>query len=167
MASLKKFDRFNEKVSLTLEGIGLAAMILMVFITTIDVVGAKLFLKPVFGALDAVSLFQVIAIAFAAGITLIRGRHIEVEFLTELFPKRLRYMVDLVIKIICFALFLVLLYYMVLYARHLQVRGETTATARIALYPFAYGVALACIPVCMVYISLIIKCIKRVSGNES
>ncbi len=167
MASLTKYDSFNRKVSLTLEGIGLAAMILMVFITTIDVIGAKLFLRPIFGALDAVMLFQVIAIAFAASITLIQGRHIEVEFLTELFPKGLRYVVDLVIKLICFALFLVLLYYMVVYAHHLQVRGETTPTARIALYPFAYGVALACIPVCMVYISIIIKCVKRIMGNES
>jgi TRAP-type C4-dicarboxylate transport system permease small subunit len=166
MASLKKYDSFNEKVSLVLEGIGLAAMILMVFITTIDVAGAKLFLKPIFGALDAVSLLQLIAIAFAASITLITGRHIEVEFLTELFPKGLRYVVDLLIKLICFTLFLVLLYYMVIYAHHLQVRGETTPTARIALYPFAYGVALACIPVCMVYISLIVKCFKRVIGNE-
>ena len=94
MSALTKFDNFNRKVALGLEGIGLAAMVIMVFLTTMDVVGAKLFLHPVFGTLDAVSLLQLVAISFAASITLITGRHIEVEFLTALFPQKLQDVID-------------------------------------------------------------------------
>ena len=167
MSALLKFDSFNKKVALTLEGIGLAAMVIMVFITTVDVVGAKLFLRPLFGTLDAISLLQLVAISFAACITLITGRHIEVEFLTALLPKKLQHVIDFLVKLLCFALFVALAWYMVVYAHHLQVKMETTGTARIPLYPFAYATALACIPVCLVYVSLLIKCFKRIIGNES
>jgi len=167
MSALLKFDSFNKKVSLALEGIGLAAMVIMVFITTVDVIGAKLFLRPVFGALDAVSLLQLVAVSFAASITLITGRHIEVEFLTALFPQKLQHVIDFFVKLLCLALFVALVWYMVIYAHHLQVKMETTGTARIPVYPFAHGAAIACIPVCLAYISLLIKCFKRMIGNES
>ena len=167
MSALTKFDSFNRKIGLVLEGIGLAAMIIMVFITTVDVIGAKLFLRPIYGALDAVSLLQLVAISFAASITLITGRHIEVEFLTVLFPQKLQDVIDFFVKLLCLALFVALVWYMFVYAHHLQVKMETTGTARIPMYPFAYGTAIACIPVCLVYISLLIKCFKRMIGNDA
>jgi len=139
MSALAKFDNVNRKIGLALEGIGLAAMIIMVFITTLDVVGAKLFLRPVFGALDAVMVLQLVAIAFAATITLLTGRHIEVEFLAVLFPEIVQAVIDL-----------------------LQIRMETTPTARVPLHFFAYGAAIAFIPVCLAYVSIVIKCIRRI-----
>lgn len=167
MSALVKFDSFNKKVSLGLELIGLAAMIFLVFITTLDVIGAKLISKPLFGTLDAVMLSQVLAISFAAGITLIVGRHVEVEFLVILFPKRVQKVVDLLVKLLCLVLFLTLVWHLAAYAHHLQVRNEVTPTARIPLYPFAYGAALGCIPVCFVYISIIIHSFLRLTSNES
>jgi TRAP-type C4-dicarboxylate transport system permease small subunit len=161
MSALAKFDSFNRKISLGLELIGLAAMIFLVFITTVDVIGAKLFVRPVFGALDAVMLSQVVAISFAAAITLIVGRHVEVEFLVNLLPKRIQMVVDLFVKLLCLTLFVILVWRLTAYAHHLQVRHEVTPTARIPLYPFAYGAALGCIPVCLVYISIVIQSFLR------
>jgi TRAP-type C4-dicarboxylate transport system permease small subunit len=167
MSALTKFDSFNRKVSMALEGIGLAAMIIMVFITTVDVIGAKVLLRPIFGALDAVMLLQLVAITFAASITLITGRHIEVEFLTNLFPKTLQHIVDFFVKLLCLALFVALAWYMLVYAHHLQMRMETTPTARISLYPFAYGAAIALILVCLSYASLVIKCFQRMIRHDA
>jgi TRAP-type C4-dicarboxylate transport system permease small subunit len=167
MSALSKFDSFNKKVSRGLELIGLVAMIFLVLVTTVDVIGAKLFLKPVFGALDAVMLSQVLAISFAAAITLIVGRHVEVEFLVVLFPESVRAVIDLLVKVMCLALFLILVWQLTAYAHHLQVRTEVTPTARIPLYPFAYAAALGCVPVCLVYISLIIHSFLRLARNDS
>jgi TRAP-type C4-dicarboxylate transport system permease small subunit len=161
MFTLEKLDRLNRKISLGLEIIGLAAMIFLVFITTVDVIGAKLFVRPVSGALDAVMLSQLVAISFAAGITLIVGRHVEVEFLVMLFPKGVQMVVDLLVKLLCLAIFVILVWQLTSYAHHLQVRNEVTPTARIPLYPFAYGAALGCVPVCLVYISIIIHSFLR------
>ncbi|MDD5205870.1 MAG: TRAP transporter small permease [Desulfobacterales bacterium] len=162
MSALEKFDDLNKKIGLVLEGIGLIAMIVMVFITTLDVMGAKLFLRPVFGALDAVMVLQLVAVSFAATITLLMGRHIEVEFLTVLFPERVQAIIDIFVRLACLVLFVILFWYMVVYAHHLQVRMETTPTARVPLYPFAYGAAIAFIPVCLAYVSIVIKCFMRI-----
>jgi TRAP-type C4-dicarboxylate transport system permease small subunit len=167
MSALTKFDGFNKKVSLVLEGIGLTAMIIMVFITTVDVIGAKVLLRPIFGALDAVMLLQLVAISFAASITLLTGRHIEVEFLTALFPETLQDIVDFFVKLLCLALFVALAWYMLAYAHHLQVRMETTPTARVPLYPFAYAAAIALILVCLSYVSLVIKCFLRMIKHDA
>jgi TRAP-type C4-dicarboxylate transport system permease small subunit len=165
MSALEKFDRWNKKIALALEGVGLAAMIIMVFITTLDVMGAKLILRPIFGALDAVMVLQLVAISFAATITLLMGRHIEVEFLAVLFPERVQAVIDFLVRLACLALFVVLFWYMVVYAHHLQIRMETTPTARVPLYPFAYGAAVAFIPVCLAYVSIVIRCFMRIIGK--
>jgi TRAP-type C4-dicarboxylate transport system permease small subunit len=163
MSALAKFDSFNRKVSLGMELIGLAALIFLVFITTVDVIGAKLFSRPVFGVLDAVMISQVVAIFFAAAITLIVGRHVEVEFLVVLLPERIRILLDLFVKLLCLALFIILTWRLALYAHHLQVRTEVTPTARIALYPYAYSAVLACVPVCLAYISIILHSLSRLT----
>jgi hypothetical protein len=43
-----------------------------------------------------------------------------------------------------------------------QTGGETTATAHIPVYPFAYGAALASIPVCLVLLHELLSSLARV-----
>ena len=81
---LEKVDRFNEALSSWMQSISLAAVVFMVILTCIDVVGAKLFRLPVPGSLDMIMLAQLIAITFAAAMTLIRDRHVSVEFIVVL-----------------------------------------------------------------------------------
>lgn len=161
MPALERFERFNEKVALGLELIGVFALIFLVFITTLDVLGAKLFNRPVFGSMDAVMVCQVVAISFAATITLIAGRHVEVEFLVNRFPLRTQIWLGLLIRIICLLLFVIIVWVLTSFAHLLQVRHEVTPTARFPLYPFGYIAALGCLPVCLVYLSLIIQDILK------
>ena len=49
---LEKFEAFNAKLSGWIEWIGFGALLLMVFLTCADVIGTKMFLKPVFGSQD-------------------------------------------------------------------------------------------------------------------
>jgi len=90
MTGLEKFAKFNRKLSMGIEWVGLAAIVLMMLITTIDVLGTKLFLLPVFGSLDIMMLAQLVAMTFTAGATLIIGLHITVEFFVPLLPRRLQ-----------------------------------------------------------------------------
>jgi TRAP-type transport system small permease protein len=163
VSALQRFDRFNEKVALGLELIGLVALILLVFITTLDVLGAKLFSRPISGSLDAVMVSQVVAISFAAAITLIVGRHVEVEFLVTHFPQRIQIVLDILVKLACLLLFVIMVWVLTSYAHHLQVRHEVTPTVRFPLYPFGYIAALGCVPVCLVYVSLILQDILRLN----
>ena len=162
---LDRFERFNSRLSNWLEWVGLVAILLMVLITCADVVGAKIFLRPVFGAIDIVMLAQLAAISFAASATLIVGKHIEVEFFVVLFPKRLQAVVAAFTHLLGLALFAAIIWRLILYGYTLQINGEVSSTARIPLHFFAFGVALACVPVCLILVHKFLKSIRMV-GNK-
>jgi TRAP-type C4-dicarboxylate transport system permease small subunit len=156
-----KFENFNRQLSDWCEWIGLAALLLMMAITCIDVVGAKVFLRPVLGAIDIVQLSQIVAISFAAGMTLILGRHIQVEFFFNLLPRPVQAISDSVVHLLGLGLFIVIVWRLFVLGRSFQTTGEYTATAYIPLYPFAYAIALACIPVCLVLLLDFLKSLTR------
>jgi TRAP-type C4-dicarboxylate transport system permease small subunit len=145
-----KFENFNRQISDWCQWVAVAAMLLMMVITCIDVVGAKVFLRPVFGAIDIVQLCQLVTISFAAGMTLILGRHIQVEFFYNLLPRRVQAVTDSLVHLLGLGLFVVIIWRLCVLGHSYQTTGEYTATAYIPVYPFAYAIAVACVPVCLV-----------------
>ena len=162
MPFLEKFERFNRTISGWVEWIGLFALLLMMILTCVDVVGAKVFRAPVFGTIDIVMIAQLIAISFAIAMALILGRHVQVEFFVPLLPKRVRHIVDCFVHFLGFALFVLIVWRLFVYGYSLQTGGEESMTARIPLHPFAYGAAVACIPVCLVFLHRLIDSIIKV-----
>jgi len=162
---LERFEKLNSRLSRWLEWLGLVAILLLILITCVDVIGAKVFLKPVFGAIDIVKLAQLIAIAFAVAATLLVGRHVQVEFFVILLPKKIQALVDAFVQLLGFALFVVIVWRMTVYAYLMQVSGEVSSTARIPLFYFAYGVAVSFVPVCLIYLHDFLKSIRVVGGK--
>lgn len=167
MAALNRFNTINQKISAGVESIGLFAFVMMMVITTLNVLGAKIFLIPMSGAIDIMMLAQLVSMAFALGSSLIYGRHVQVEFFVPLLPKRLQAVTDLMVRFLGLGLFVVLVWQLWLYGHDLQTRGEVSPTARIPLYPFAYACAVAFVPGCMVYLSLSIESLLKVFKHES
>jgi TRAP-type C4-dicarboxylate transport system permease small subunit len=158
---LDNFERFNRRLSSWFEWIGLAGLLLMMVITCIDVVGAKVFLWPVLGALDIVMLSQTAAIAFAASMALILGRHIRVEFFVARLPRRAQAVIDSCVLLLGLGLFIVIMWRLCVLGHSFQTSGEYSPTAYIPLYPFAYGIALASIPVCLVLLLEFLKSLTK------
>ena len=163
MPVLEKFDRFNQRISFWVEWIGLAGLLLMMFITCIDVIGAKMFKTPVPGALDIVMISQLLAISFAVAASLILGRHVEVEFFVPLLPRILQNIVDGIVDLLCLVLFAVICWRLFAYGYSMQTGNEVSPTIRIPLYGFAYGAAASLIPVCLVYLQRFITSITRIA----
>ena len=164
---LERFEKFNRVVGGWAEWIGFGAIFLVVALTCVDVLGAKLFRVPVPGSLDVVMLAQLIAISFAAVMALILDRHIRVEFFMRLFPKRVQAVVGCLVQLLCLILFVLIVWRLFVHGYHLQTGGEETPTARIPMSPFSYASALAMIPVCLVFLQKFLSAILRVIRNES
>jgi len=157
---LEKFEKFNRQLSGWFEWIGLAGMLLIMAITCIDVVGAKVFHWRLFGAIDIVMLFQIVAIAFATSMALILGRHIQVDLIGRM-PRRARTVIDLIALLLGLGLFIAIIWQVCVLGYSFQTSGEYSATARIPYYPFAYGIALASIPVCLVCLQKFLSSLMR------
>jgi TRAP-type C4-dicarboxylate transport system permease small subunit len=158
---LDKFERFNHRLSDRFEWIGLVGLLLMMAITCIDVVGAKVFLWRLLGAIDIVMLSQIVAIAFAASMALILGRHIRVEFFITRLPRRAQAVINSIVSLLGLGLFIVIIWRLCVLGYSFQTSGEYSATAKIPYYPFAYGIALASIPVCLVFLLEFLKSLTK------
>ena len=167
MRMLEKFDRFNRKISGWAEWIGFGALFLMVALTCVDVLGAKIFLTPVFGALDIMMLAQLIAVSFAGAMALILGRHVQVEFFMILLPKRFQALVDALINLLCLVFFIIIVWRLFVHGYDLQTGGEETMTAGLPMAPFTYASALAIIPFCLIFLQQFLSSILRMVKHES
>ena len=159
---LDRFEKFNRRLSAWFEWIGLAGMLLMMVTTCIDVVGAKVFLWRLFGAIDIVMLSQLVAISFATSMALILGQHIRVEFFYNMWSRRTQAVISSVVLLLQLGLFMMIVWRLCVLGYSFQTSGEYSSTAHIPYYPFAYGVALACIPVCLVILLEFLKSIRKV-----
>lgn len=162
---LKKLSGIHQKMSSCAQGVGVVGMVLMMVITFVDVVGSKVFLAPVFGSVDMVMIVQVVAMVFAASMTAIKGMHIRVDFFLLLMPARMRRVVESFDYLISFLFFVVLTWRFFLHAYSFQSGGEVSATARIPLFPFTYGVAVACIPIFLGYFLKFSQMIFKEKGS--
>ena len=159
---LHKLEGFNRSLSGWFEWIGLAGLLIMMFITCIDVIGAKVFLKPVFGGIDIVMVSQLVAISFANAFSLLLGRHVQVEFFVSRLPRRAQAVTDSIVFLLGLILFILIIWRLCAYGYSLQTGEEVTATARIPLAPFAYGIALASVPVCLVFFLEFVNSVIRI-----
>ena len=164
---LEKFDRFNRKISGWVEWIGFGALFLMVVLTCVDVIGAKIFLTPVPGSIDITMLAQLIAVSFAGAMVLILGRHVQVEFFMIMFPKRFQATVDALINLLCLVFFIIIVWRLFIHGYDLQTGGEVTMTAGIPMAPFTYAAALAMIPFCLVFLQRFLSAILSLVKHES
>ena len=158
---LDTFERFNRRLSSFFEWIGLVGLLMIMVITCIDVVGAKVFLWRLLGALDIVMLSQIVAISFTAGMTLILGRHIQVEFFVARLPRRAQAIINSIILLLGFGLFIVIIWRLCVLGYSFQTAGESSMTIYIPYYPFAYSIALASIPVCLVFLLEFLKSLTK------
>lgn len=159
---LDKFEKFNRRLSDWFEWVGLAGMLVMMATTCIDVVGAKVFLWRLFGAIDVVMLSQLVAISFAASMALILGRHIRVEFFFNMWSRRTQAVINCVVLLLELGLFMMIIWRLCVLGYSFQTSGEYSSTAHIPYYPFAYGAALASIPVCLVFLLEFLKSLRKV-----
>jgi TRAP-type C4-dicarboxylate transport system permease small subunit len=163
MPLLEKFDRLNQKISFWIEWVGLAGLLVMMLITCVDVVGAKIFKMPVPGALDIVIIAQLLAVSFAIAASLLLGRHVEVEFFVPLLPRIAQLIIDSFICLCCMLLFAVISWRLFVYGFSMQAANEVSPTIRIPLFGFAYGAAASCIPVFLIYVNRFILSIIRIA----
>jgi TRAP-type C4-dicarboxylate transport system permease small subunit len=159
---LDKFEKFYQRISGWFEWVGVAGLLAMMFVTLIDVIGAKLFNTPLLGAMDWVRIFQSVAIAFACAMALIIGRHVQVEFFVNRLPQRAQAVTDSIISLLGLGLFILIVWRLIDLGYYFQAGGETSATAHVPRCLPAYGIALASIPVCLVFLQWFLSSLTKV-----
>ena len=162
---LRTLEKMNHYISAWFERIGIIGLLLILGLTCVDVIGAKLFRVPIHGAIDIVLLSQVVAIAFTFAAAQIAGRHIQVELFVSKLSRGTQETIDSFIYFLQLILFAVIVWRTYMLGRALQIAEEVSATLFIPLYPFVFALTLGCVPVCIIFllkfIDSVIKVLKR------
>jgi TRAP-type C4-dicarboxylate transport system permease small subunit len=158
---LDRMTRYTRMVSRWFGWIGMLAFFMMLVSTCIDVVGAKLFKWPLPGGIEIVYMIQIVAMAGTLAMAQIDKQHIRMEFFVEKASKKLKALMTAIVSILGEALFVLLCWYSVKFGLKLLGTGDITTTGQIPLYPFAFWIALSCIPMCFVLLVEFIQSVKE------
>jgi TRAP-type transport system small permease protein len=131
--------------------VAVAALLLMFAVMVADILSAKILNRPITATVDAASILALVVAAFSVSRTIMAHRHIEVEFFVVLFPPNVRKAFNTMASFLTFVFFLLIVWRSVIYGISLQQTGESSLTTHIPMAPFAYGIAIACIPAVLIY----------------
>lgn len=146
---MQRFSRWANRLSFAGEMVGVLGIWVMTLVTCVDVIGAKVFNMPVPGSTEVISLAQVITIVFAVATTYLHKGHISVEmFITRRRPA-VKSAIRSFVTFLGLVLFLLLIYEGVRLGNEYAASQEVTATIQLPFYPFAYGFAMALVPIAM------------------
>lgn len=159
---LKELESIIHSLSAWFERIGIVGILVMLGVTCVDVIGTKCFRSPIHGAIDIVMFSQVVAIAFAITFAQILGTHVRVEFFFSKLSASTQAVIDSVINLILFSLFTLIVWRIYVLGHSLQIAREVSATLFVPLHPFVYGIAIACIPMCLVFLFGFLNSLMRV-----
>jgi TRAP-type C4-dicarboxylate transport system permease small subunit len=137
------FVRFTKRWSGWFSWVGVFALVLLVCVSTADVVGNKV-LVPITGSVDICGLFQVFVVASALAYTQVFKRHVAVDFVIRRLPERAQRVFRLGNRLLSLLLFGLVIYAVTLYGVTIQTGGFLSPTLAIPLFPFAYVIAFGC-----------------------
>jgi TRAP-type C4-dicarboxylate transport system permease small subunit len=157
----EKLGKLNYLISTWFENVAIVAIVGIIVSNLVDVIGAKLFNKPIAAGTEIVYFLQVIAMAGALAVTKIDGKHIRLEFVDSL-PARLKNVFHFISALLGLALFVLLFWKGIEYTQALKATQEVTAVSRIALYPFTLWLSICCIPLCLVLLKELLQSARGV-----
>ena len=140
-----------EKIAVWFNWVAVGALLLMFFVMVADILSSKIFNRPITFAVDVASLLALVVASFSVSRTILAGRHIEVEFIVAIFPRGVGKIFNTIASFLSLAFFLLIVWRSIIYANSLLKTGESSLTTHIPTAPFAYGIAVACIPAVLIY----------------
>ncbi|RJX24493.1 MAG: TRAP transporter small permease [Dethiobacter sp.] len=162
-----KFKLISENIIKLIEWIGIVGVVVMIAVTFINVIGAKLFLSPLRGATEVVGFGQIVAITFAIAIDMLEKRHITVDFVVERLSSLAQKGINLFIFALELIFFAVLSYKSFIYGISLKRAGEISSGALIPFYPFAFAIAIGAAVTLLFFLNEIITLFTTGRGEKN
>ncbi len=155
-------ERTVHQISGVLNRVGTAIILVMMLLTTTDVVLRHVFNRPIKGAYEVTEFLMLMVVALGLAYTQSKKGHIFVELVTSRFSPRAQAVNDAVVYLICLGLGVLLAWQAVAGGRLQQINNVVASdVVRIPLYPFYYVLALGFATLCLVFILDVVDSLRR------
>jgi len=153
-----------EWVSNKLRTVGAVCVVGMMVLTCADVIG-RFFRHPILGAVEIVGFMATMAVAMALPYTDRVKGHVGVEILVRVFSAKTQIVIDLCTRILSLALFGLVTWRMVLYARTMQKSGEVSISLELPEYVIIYVTAFCCLIFSLSILQDVMKIIRKLKNG--
>jgi TRAP-type C4-dicarboxylate transport system permease small subunit len=160
MPKLENFENCVNSIGGWFLWVSIISLTLMLFVSLFDIVVGKLFVWSLPGTIDVIGLIGVLVITFSIAQTQIYRRHVKVDLVLILLPKKVQNILNAFVSLFSLVLFVILIWTSIEYAVRIKASGELSQTLKLPLYPFIFSIAFSCIPLCLRFICDFIKSIK-------
>ena len=149
--------RTIQRVIAYISFIGMIILLVMMFLTTFDVIGRSIFNKPIPGAYELTEYMLVIVILFGIAYAQQSGRNVRVDLLANKLPPHYQAGLDLFFTIIAFIFFILVAWQGWKGGIAAIAKGGASDTLHIPTYPFEFLIGFGA---SLLSIELLIKLIK-------
>jgi len=149
-----------------LNWVAAAAIVLMMLLTTLDVL-LRILRLTIPGTYEIVGLLGTLVISFSLAYTSVEKGHIAVEFLVQRLSSTAQGVIQAINALTAVLLFAVVTWQSIVYALDLMRSGEVSQTLELPVYPFVFGVAAGCGCLCPVLLVEFIRALKKVGPRQT
>ncbi len=164
MKFLEKFKKTIYQPSRAVNSVGVAMLVIMIFLITIDVILRYSFNLPVPGSFELIQLMMLVLVYCAMAYATIKKGHISIDIIVSHAPERTRAVIDTITSILSLIVLLLIVWSCINFGFTLKAQGATTMILKVPIFPFifiiAFGMALTWIAVFNEFIGNIIRMVK-------
>ena len=164
MPKLEAFKKFTHVWSKWFNYVAIAMVAVMLLLTVSDIIGSKLKM-PLPGFYDITGFVLLLVCAFGIAQAEVRGRHIRIDIILVRFPERLKGAFGIFSNIVSAAVIALLVVTSFHYGQYTYGFKLVTMDLLIPHYPFAFAIALGCLPLVFVLIEEVFESIKKARGQ--
>jgi TRAP-type C4-dicarboxylate transport system permease small subunit len=154
--------KLSRKMAGAFAWVSIIAITLIMAVTWVDVLGAKLFNYPVPGLTEVVTSLHLMLIASAVALAELKGFQVRVEFFVQKLPRRVQVVLTAFAAAVTTIFFIVLGWHAYAFGVSLIRSAETTGTILIPLWPLAFWLVVCSVPASLVFLG---ELLLSVSGG--
>jgi len=132
--------------------IGAFALLMMMLLTTVDVIGRHFFQRPILGVFELTEFMVLILIFSFIGYAQSHKSHVSVDLFMMFFPEKARIFIELFNHMLCLLLMALITWMGIVKVKDLMEVGEMSPNLGIPNYPFAIFLVIGCAVMCIEFI---------------
>ncbi len=164
MALSRILEKIIGQPSRAVNSVGVAMLVIMIFLITVDVTLRYTFSVPIPGSFELVQLMMLILVYCAMAYTATKKGHICIDILVSHAPERTRAVIDTLTSILSLGVIVLVVWSSINFGFILKAQGATTMILKIPIFPFifilAFGMALTWIAIFTDFVSNLLRMIK-------
>jgi len=159
-------ERFVFPLNGVTHRVGLAILLLMMFLTVGDVVGRYFFTLPIPGTFELTNFMLALVVFFSVGYTQIRRGHISIDVIVSRFSPRTQAIIDSITYLFSLGLFSLVTWQSAVHANRLFEGHNVSGILSLPIYPFLIAVAFGSLLFCVVMLVDLLSSLAKVVKHE-